>query len=96
MIPSFSSLFSDPYSTAILAFRSPNPRRRWHEFFKDFRQAVRLNEISGVDGPIARQYLDVLKVLSLLIEEKFQVNSRIRSLLSEWIYLSFRSLPVLY
>lgn len=42
-----------------------------------FRQAVQLTQISGVDGPIVRQYLDGLEVVTLLIEEKFQVNSRI-------------------
>ncbi len=42
--------------------------------FQGFALCVRPNEISSVDRPIVRQYLDGLEVVSLLIEVKFEPN----------------------
>ena len=59
--------------TCIRISKPPAPLAR---FFSVLRQAVKLNEIGGVDGPIVRQYLDGLEVVSRPIEVKFKLNSR--------------------
>jgi|HubBroStandDraft_2_1064218.scaffolds.fasta_scaffold1599048_2 hypothetical protein len=38
-----------------------------------FRQAVQLTQISGVDGPIVRQYLDGLEVDRREVPRQFEV-----------------------
>jgi len=78
-----------------LAFGSPKPPSPLARFFRVLRQAAKPNEISGVDGPIVRQYLDGLEVAPLLTEVKFPSQFEDPMLLSQWIYLFDGSLSVL-
>lgn len=63
--------------------------------FQRFALAIKLNEISGVDGPIARRYLDGFEFVTFRIEVRFQLHFGVSTLLREWIYLSVGSLAVL-
>jgi hypothetical protein len=53
-----------------------------------FRQAVQLTQISGVDGPIVRQYLDGSEVDRSEVPRKFEVPT----LLTECVSVRYLSL----
>jgi hypothetical protein len=53
-----------------------------------FRQAVQLTRISGVDGPILRQYLDGPEVDRSEVPSQFEVPT----LLTEWLSVRYLSL----
>ena len=42
--------------------------------FQGFPKGTEQNSVVGVDGPIVRQYLDGLKIVSLLIEVRREVD----------------------
>ena len=65
-----------PISTNCI--RITKPVSSLGRLFGDLRESVKRSELSGVDGPIVRRYLDGVEIVSLRIEMRFRVILEIR------------------
>jgi len=71
-----SAVGGHPISTNCI--RITKPVSSLGRLFGDLRESVKRGGLSGVDGPIVRQYLDGVEIVSLHIEAGFQQKVRIR------------------